>query len=376
MPFVLAAGEVPDFIAPLAAIVVAAAAVAWLCQRLGLVPIVGFLLAGVLIGPNALGVVEGAETVEIAAELGVVLLLFSIGIEFSLERLARVRRLVLGGGVLTVGLATAATAAVVLAFGGAARPALYTGLLVSVSPTAVVLSLLSARHEMTSTGGQLSVAVLVFEDIAVVAMVLLVPMLGTEGGSGLEVLQALGTAAVVIAGVLLVARRLMPPLLESVARLCSPEVFLLVVVATCTSTAYLTALAGVGVSLGAFLAGLVVSESRFSAHALGEVVPLQIVFTATFFLSVGMLLDPAFVLEEPLLVAAAVVAVLVIKATTGTVAARVVGIALPVAAASALVRAQIGEFSFVLEQVGRDAGLSPGDRASRGSRRSWRPRSC
>jgi CPA2 family monovalent cation:H+ antiporter-2 len=146
-----------------------------------------------------------------------------------------------------------------------------------------------------------------------------------------------------------------------VARVCAPEVFLLAVLAVCFATAYLTSLAGVSVSLGAFLAGLVVSESRFSSHALGEILPLQVVFTATFFVSVGMLLDPAFLVEEPVLVAAVVGGVLVIKLSTGTLAARLVGVALPIAVASAFTRAQIGEFSFVLEQVGREAGLSPID---------------
>jgi CPA2 family monovalent cation:H+ antiporter-2 len=358
---VVAAAEVPSFMPVLAAIVVGAAVTGWICQRVGLVPIVGFLIAGVLIGPNALGVVDEIETVEIAAEVGVILLLFAIGIEFSLDRLARVKRLVVGGGTLTILFATVVTAVVVLLTGGGLEPAIYTGLLVSVSSTAVVLSLLANRRETGSPSGQLSIAILVFEDLAVVGMVLFVPMLGDEGGSLWELLRAVLVSVAMIAGVLVVARRVMPTILEAVARVCAPEVFLLAVVAICFSTAYLTSLAGVSVSLGAFLAGLVVSESRFSSHALGEILPLQIVFTATFFVSVGMLLDPAFLVEEPLLVTAAVVGVLVIKATTGTIAARLVGVALPIAISSALMRAQIGEFSFVLESVGNAAGLTPAD---------------
>ena len=235
-----------------------------------------------------------------------------------------------------------------------------------MSSTAVVLSLLSSRRETATESGQLSIAVLVFEDLAVVAMVLLVPMLGDDGGSSSELLVAIGTAVAVIAIVLVGARRVMPRLLEAVARLCSPEVFLLTVVAICFATAYLTGMAGVGVSLGAFLAGLLVSESRFSAHALGEILPLEIIFTAVFFLAVGMLLDPAFLVDHWLLVSACVIGVLVLKSVTGVVAARIVGVALPVAVASSVLRAQIGEFSFVLEQVGRDAGLSPLDRGEDG----------
>jgi CPA2 family monovalent cation:H+ antiporter-2 len=358
---VLGVGEVPPYLPVLATIVVSAAVAGWICQRIGLVPIVGFLVAGVLVGPNALGIVDQIDTVEVAAEVGVILLLFAIGIEFSLDRLARLKKLVIGGGALTVLFATVVAAGVVMLTGGGLRPAIYTGLLVSVSSTAVVLSLLATRHETGSPAGQLSIAVLVFEDLAVVGMVLLVPMLGTEGGSTAELIREVVVAVAVIVGVLVVARRVMPKVLESVARLCSPEVFLLAVLAICFATAYVTSLAGVSVSLGAFLAGLVVSESRFSSHALGEVLPLQIVFTATFFVSVGMLLDPRFLVDEPLLILAIVVGVVLIKAFTGTVAARLVGVALPVALASAFVRAQIGEFSFVLQQVGNDAGLSPGD---------------
>jgi CPA2 family monovalent cation:H+ antiporter-2 len=362
-----AAGELPEFMLPLTVIVVAGALVAWLCQRLGIVPIVGFLVAGVVIGPNALGIVERQETVTAAAELGVILLLFTIGVEFSLDRLARVKKLVLGGGAASVTFVVVVTAGLAIAFGVSAKPAIYTGLLVSVSSTAVVLSILSSRRETSSASGQLSIAVLIFEDVAVVGMVLLVPILGTSGGSVGELVRSLTVAAAVIAAVLLVARRVMPAVLESVARLCSPEVFLIAVVAICVATAYLTGLAGVSVSLGAFLAGLVVSESRHSTHVLSEVLPLEIIFTAVFFLSVGMLLDPAFLLEHAPVVALAVVAVFVVKGLAGTVGARLVGVALPIALGSSLLRAQIGEFSFVLELAGRDEGLTPLDFGSDGS---------
>jgi CPA2 family monovalent cation:H+ antiporter-2 len=354
-----AAGEVPPFVPAMAIIIVSAAVAGWLSQRARLVPIIGFLIAGVVIGPNALGLVDDVATVELVAEIGVILLLFTIGIELSLDRLARIRTLVLGGGSLTVSLATAVVMLVILATGASWQVALYTGLLVSVSSTAVVYAILNARRETTTQGGRLSIGVLIFEDLAVVAMVLVVPMLGNQGGSAAEVARTLLLAVVVIAAVLLIARKVMPAILETVAKACSPEVFLLSVIAICFAIVFGASYAGVGISLGAFLAGLAVSESRFSSHALGEVLPLQIIFTATLFVSLGMLFDPSFLLERPLLVVAAVVGVLVIKSVTGTVAARLVGIAAPVAVASALMRAQIGEFALVLEQIGQGAGLSP-----------------
>ncbi|HWH13510.1 MAG TPA: cation:proton antiporter, partial [Miltoncostaeaceae bacterium] len=365
-PGVLAAASAPAFLPSLVAAVIAGAAIAYVCQRIGLVPIVGFLVAGVVIGPNALGVVTDQGTVSAAAEIGVILLLFSIGIEFSLARLAAIRRLILVGGTLQVGLAIGLTTAILLALGVAWEAAVFTGMLVSLSSTAIVLKLLSARGEMRAPHGQAALGLLLFQDLAIVAMVLVVPMLGTGGGSLLDLGDAVVRGVLVVAVVIVVARRLMPPVLELVARACSAEVFLAAVVAICFGTAYLTSLAGVSVSLGAFLAGLMVSESRFSEHAFGEIKPLEIIFSGTFFVSVGMLLDPGFLLDEPLLVLAAVAGILLVKAATGAVAVRALGRTAGTAAFTGLLLAQIGEFSFVLEQVGRSAGLSPGGQGAEG----------
>ena len=196
-----------------------------------------------------------------------------------------------------------------MAFGVDWRAALFTGFLVALSSTAIVLKLLADRGETNTTRGQVALGLLIFQDLAIIVMVLLVPMLGVgvaqrgrrRGRGALEndaltLAKALGTAVALIVVVLVVARRLMPPLLERVARTCSPELFLLTVIAICFGTAFLTSLAGVSVSLGAFLAGLIVSESRFSEHAFAEIMPLQILFSATFFVSVGMLLDLGFVM--------------------------------------------------------------------------------
>ena len=359
MPFVLAAGAVPPFLVEVVAIILAAAVVAYVCQRVGLVPIVGFLLAGVLIGPSGLGLVRDPELIDAAAEVGVLLLLFTIGIEFSLDKLARIKRLIFVGGGVQVGLTTALVAGLCLAFGVGWRPAVFTGFLVALSSTAIVTKLLADRGETNTEAGQGAVGLLVFQDLAVILMVLLVPALGGGGVTGGEVAVALGTAAAIIVFVLVVARRLLPPLLEHVARTCSPELFLLTVIAICFGTAYAVGLAGVSISLGAFLAGLVVSQSRFSEHALSEILPLQILFSATFFVSVGLLLDVGFFVSNLGLVVGALVAVLAIKLATTWAAVRVVGRATPVAAASALWLAQVGEFSFVLERAGREVGLAP-----------------
>jgi CPA2 family monovalent cation:H+ antiporter-2 len=346
-----------DFLTEAVALVGAGAAIAYVCFRVGLVPIVGFLVAGVVIGPNALGLVRDRDLVDAAAEVGVMFLLFTIGIEFSLEKLARIKALIFGGGTLQVVGTSLAMMGLLVAFGVPWQPALFTGFLVALSSTAIVLKLLADGGETNSPHGQVSLGLLIFQDLAVVVMVLLVPMLAGTGGSSADVLWALGKAGAIIALVLVVARRVMPPLLELVARTCSPELFLLTVIAICFGTAALTNLAGVSLSLGAFLAGLVVSESRFSEHAMSEILPLQILFSATFFVSVGMLLDPLFLVTMLPLVAAAIAAIVVVKVAIAAAGVRALGYSAPVALASGLMLAQVGEFSFVLERAGREMGL-------------------
>ncbi|KAB7745217.1 hypothetical protein GA707_04495 [Nostocoides sp. F2B08] len=367
----------PSFLVSTAVLVLAAAVIGYVSVRLRVVPIVGFLVAGVVIGPTQLGLVGDVETVEAAAEVGVIFLLFIIGIEFSLERLAAMRTWIVLGGLLQVGLAVGLVTALCVALGVGWRDAVFTGFLVSLSSTAIVLKLLGDARETTTVRGRLAVALLVFQDLAVVAMVLFVPLLGAGTGDGggsntTDLIIALGTAVGIIAVVLLGARRVLPPVLERVARTCSPEVFLLTVLALCFGTATLTALAGVSLSLGAFLAGLLVSESRLSSQALGEILPLQILFSAVFFVSVGMLLDVRFVLENLPMVLGSVLVVFLVKLLTtwgalGVLRRSTGKIAAGPALGSALLLAQIGEFSFVLETVGRDSGLSPAGLGEDGS---------
>jgi CPA2 family monovalent cation:H+ antiporter-2 len=369
MPVTLAAGAAPPFLTDAVALIVAGALIAYICFRLKLVPIVGFLIAGVLIGPKALGLVQDEALVGATAEIGVILLLFTIGIEFSLEKLAKIQKLIFGGGTAQVGLSIIATMAILAAFGVDWKVGVFTGMLVALSSTAIVLKLLADSGETSSEPGQVGLGLLIFQDLAIVVMVLLVPVLGSsdgDGGAG-GVFWALAKAVLIIVAVLVIARRIMPKILELVAKTCSPELFLLTVIAICFGTAYLTSLAGVSLSLGAFLAGLMVSESRFSQHALSETLPLQILFSATFFVSVGMLLDVGFLLRNLPIVIAAIAAVLVLKIATTWISVRLLGYSAPVAAASALMLAQIGEFSFVLERAGREVGLLPAGAGEAGS---------
>lgn len=353
-----AAGETPAFFTELAILMIGSALVAFVGFRIGLTPIIGFLLAGVVLG--SFGLVENQELINAAAEVGVILLLFTIGIEFSLETLARISRLIFIGGGLQVGLTILIVTLILLIFGVDWRTGVYTGCLIALSSTAIVMKLLADRNATSSEAGQTSLGILIFQDLAVVVMVLIIPLLGGEGGGSLlELLWALTKAGGIIAIVLLLARRVMPKVLEAVARTCSPEIFLLAIIGICFGTAFLTSLAGVSLSLGAFLAGLIVSESRFSQQAFSEILPLQIIFSAAFFVSVGLLLDVGFLVTHLPMVIAAILGIILLKAVVTALGVKVLGYPMSTAIASGLLLTQIGEFSFVLERTGRELGLSP-----------------
>ncbi len=354
----LLAGITLPFLGELVTLFAASVLIAYICFRLRLVPIAGFLIAGALVGPYAFGFVEDLELVNQLAEIGVILLLFTIGVEFSLEELTGISREIFSGGGIQVLLTVAITAGVLIAFGIGWQVGVFTGCLVALSSTAVVLGLLSERAETDTPSGRLSLAVLIFQDLAIIAMVLLVPLLGGEGESAASILWVLGKAAALITAVLVFARLIVPWILERVARTRRQELFLLTVVAICFGTAWLTSFAGISLALGAFLAGLVVSESRYREHALSEILPLRTIFNAVFFVSVGMLFNVWFILENPLLVIAIAAGVLLLKFATTSGAIMALGYPVRTATITGLSLAQIGEFSFVLNRAGTDAGLS------------------
>ncbi len=359
MTLPLAAGPAFPFVGELAALFAAALLIAYLSYRVRLVPIAGFLLAGVAVGPNALGLVTDLELVQQLAEVGVILLLFAIGVEFSLKEMARLARPIFLGGGLQTGLTVAVVAAALVAFGVDIGAAVFTGFLVSLSSTAIVLKLLAERGETDTPVGRVALAMLLFQDLAVVLMVLLIPVLGGEGGSPAEVAWALGKAGLLIAAVLVGARRVVPRLLDAIAQTRRTELFLLAVAAICLGTAWAASLAGVSLALGAFLAGMLVSESDYAEHALSEILPLLTLFTAAFFLSVGMLLDPAFLWAHLPAVLAAAAGVLLLKVIVAGASARVLGYPTGTSLAAGAAIGQMGEFSFVLALAGAAVGLSP-----------------
>ncbi|MFV1884965.1 MAG: cation:proton antiporter [Balneola sp.] len=355
------------FLNEIVALFLVAVIIAFICYKIRLVPIIGFLFAGVIIGPNALGLVQDQELVDILAEIGIILLLFTIGIEFSLEKLNKIKSAIFIGGGLQVALTVTSVVGIFILLNIDWKIGIYTGFLVALSSTAVILGLLSEQGKTDTPTGRLSLAVLIFQDFAIIAMVLMVPLLSGESGSTRDILIVLSKAALLVIGIVLLARKIVPWILEKVAQTRRQELFLLTVMAICFGTAALTNLADVSLALGAFLAGLVVSESHYSDHALSEIIPLKTIFNAVFFVSVGMLLDVQFILEYPLLLLGVTTGVLVLKFVLSTFSLLVLGYPIRIAAASGIVLSQIGEFSFVLERAGRNAGLVPGGYGELGS---------
>lgn len=347
------------FLTELVALFTVSVFIAYICYRFKIVPIAGFLIAGVTIGPNALGLVQDQELVNMLAEIGIILLLFTIGIEFSLEKLSRIKKAIFLGGGFQVSI-TVTLVAFILSFWGVNwNSAIYTGCLVALSSTAIILGVYSDEDKTDTPAGQLSLAVLIFQDLIIILMVLLIPVLAGQSQSMSEIGWVLLKAAVLILVVLLLAHRLVPWILEQVAKTRREELFLLTIVAICFGTAALTNLAGVSLALGAFLAGLVVSESHYSEQAISEILPLRTIFNAVFFVSVGMLLDIRYVMDYPLVILGIALGVVVLKFILNTLSLMPLKYPLRIISASGFTLAQIGEFSFVLERAGRAAGLSP-----------------
>jgi CPA2 family monovalent cation:H+ antiporter-2 len=337
------------------------------CHRIKLPAIVGFLLTGGLVGPHGLHLVRSVHEVELLAEIGVVLLLFTIGLEFSLKELFRLKRQVLIGGSLQVFLTIIATSLIMFfGFNLQVNRSIFIGFLMALSSTAIVLRLYQERAELDSPHGENVLAILIFQDVVVVLLMLITPFMAGAGGTGSELarsLLVLLVKAVIIFGfVLFAARYLVPQALFLIARTRSRELFLLSIIATCLLTAWITSLLGLSLGLGAFLAGLVISESEYSTAALGNMTPFRDIFMSFFFVSIGMLLDARVVLAYPALVSFLTVSLVLLKFGLILLIAILLGVSLRGALLTAFALAQVGEFSFVLSKFGLEHNFLAGQR--------------
>ncbi|WP_321507921.1 cation:proton antiporter [uncultured Methanoregula sp.] len=319
-------------------------------QRLKIPSIVSFLIIGILAGPYALGIVQDQSIIETIGEIGVILLLFTIGLEFSFDKLLGAWRIVVLGGTLqVVTTIVAASALMYLARGLQFPEAVFFGFLVSLSSTAIVMKILQERGDVETVPGRTLLGILIFQDLAIIPMILLTPlMMGSSGVSSSTLPYEVGKVVLIFIVLIISARWVVPFALRNVTALKSRELFIFTVAGICFAVAWLTNMAGLSYSLGAFVAGLIIGESEFSIDAVSNIIPFRDVFAAIFFMSIGMLLDTSILVSNYEIVATLVVVIIGVKVLTGSFSAFVLGMPVRVAVFVGLALAQIGEFSFVL----------------------------
>ncbi|HXM55388.1 MAG TPA: cation:proton antiporter [Candidatus Dormibacteraeota bacterium] len=331
-----------------------------LAQRLGLPVVVGYLLAGVAIGPFTPGFHANPRSIDVLAEIGVTFLMFAVGAEFSRAELRRLGRIGLVGGLAQLVATMAIGPALAPLLGVTLFQGVFLGAIIALSSTVVAVKLLMARGELDSLHGHVALGILIAQDLAVIPMVIVLPHVGGAGGQALvNLLRAGGEAIALVLGVYLVGVRAVPWVLGHVAVARTRELFLLGVVGLALGTALAAQAIGLSLAFGAFLAGLVVAESEYRAQVVAEAIPLRDLFTSLFFVSVGMLIDPRALLDHAGLIALLTAATLIGKPLVITVVVLLLGFPGRVAVLAGLSLAQIGEFSFVLAQVGVSAGAIP-----------------
>jgi len=331
--------------------------VVFLLNRAKVPSVVGFLLAGILIGPHGLSLIKDIHEIELLAEIGVILLLFIIGIEFSLANFMRMKKIIIGGGATQVILTTIITAATAYLIIYDINQSIFFGFLVALSSTAIVMKLLQERGEIDTPHGKTIVGILIFQDLCVVPLMLLTPLMGGEGVRLYDVGYKLLKALLIVTIVLIAARWMVPELLHQIVKTRSRELFVSIIILLCIGTALLTSKLGLSLALGAFLAGLIISESEYASHAVAEMLPFKDSFIGLFFVSVGMLLDARFFQDNYLTILIVVLGIFILKTITGTLSGFLTVGNLKYAMMSGFGLFQIGEFSFVLAMVGKSVGL-------------------
>ena len=321
-------------------------------------PVLGFLVTGMLIGPHGLGILSGGQNVELNADLGVIFLLFTIGVDLSLKELWKIKKALLLGGSLQILLTTALVLIVCSALGFSNPTSAFLGFLISLSSTAIVLKVFQDRNEVYTLHGKTSLAILIFQDLAIVPLILITPLLA---GSSINFETSFSTVflkgSLIILVFILSAKFLIPLVFYHVGRTGNKELFLISVVFICLSTALFTSSIGLSLALGAFLAGIVISGSQYSHQAMGNIIPLRDMFMSFFFVSIGMLLDIGYLLDHLSVLVLAALALIIIKSMAGMAVTICLGYPLRTAVLTGLALSQVGEFSFVLSRLGIEYSL-------------------
>ena len=345
------------FLVTLAIALIAAAIGAAVAVRLGQSAIIGYVAAGVLIGPYTPGLTADAETVAELADVGLIFLLFAVGLELSLRDLLRVGKIAILGGSIQVAAMVVLGYLVGVALGFGQLESLFFGAFISQSSSTVIAKMLSERGELDSPHGHISLGWATLQDLSTIVLVVVLSALSLGGDLATDIFFAAGRAVVFLAILLPLGLWVLPWLLERIAQLRNREVFVLSIVAVALGTAYVSEQFGVSLALGAFLAGLLVSESDISHQVAAELAPLRDVFAGVFFVSIGMLFNPGFVLGAALLVILAVILITPVKGALVAGLSFMLGAPGRVAVLAGVTLAQAGEFSFLLARLGVDLGV-------------------
>jgi len=334
----------------------------FLFKKINLPSIIGFLIAGMLIGPYGFHLIQSEDEIGIMAEIGVMLLMFSIGLEFSLAQLIRIKKFLLIAGSFQLVSTIILSVIIFSALGIDINQAIFFSLLVSLSSTAIVLKILSEKNELESPHGKISIGILIFQDLAIVPMFLFLPLLSGIGelsswDLALKIIIAFG----VLAGLLFIAKFLMPHIVYQIAKIRSREAFTIGVILLLLGTAYITHSFGLSFALGAFIAGLILSESDYNHQIVSDTLPFRDSFNSIFFVSIGLLLNIQFVLQNVFLISGLTLGILIVKTFVIVIIVVLMKYPLRIGVLAGLGLAQIGEFSFVLAQVGLNFNLFAND---------------
>lgn len=335
-----------------------ATAVNYLFTKIKIPTIIGYLLTGIIAGPSLLAVIQSPHEIEFMAEIGIILLMFTIGLEFSLNHLIKIRFIVFFGGFLQLIFTAGITMLFARMYDMSWGAAIFTGFLTALSSTALVLKILQERGELTSNYGRTVVGILIFQDIILIPLLLFTPMLGGETSNIGNQLFILGIKTIgIVALVYLGNRWVMPRILHLIALTKNQELFLMSILLICLAVALLTSALGMSLAFGAFLGGLMISRSEYSQDAFNHLIPFKDTFTSFFFVSIGMMLDLSFVGNNLMLILASVLLVVAIKTFVAGTTAFVLGHTFRGTIVVGLALAQIGEFSFILAKTGQEYNI-------------------
>ncbi len=347
-----------DFLKDIVIIFGLASLVVFLFNKFKLPSVIGFLLTGIIAGPYALGLVDDLEIIDILAEIGVILLLFIIGIELSIGKLIKMKNIVFIGGAMQVGLTILTVFLLVSLIDIPYDKAVFMGFLVALSSTAIILKVLQETDQIDSHHGKISLGILIFQDLIIVPMMLFVPFLsGQSSDIGIELLVLLGKSMALLGVTYVSARWVIPYILHKIAISNSQELFLISIIAIGFAVASFSAWLGLSLALGAFLAGLAISESDYSHQAIGNLIPFRDIFTSFFFVSIGMLLDVDFFFSNIFLILIITLVLIFVKSVLIGFVSFVLGYPFRVAFRAGIILAQIGEFSFILAKIGKSNQL-------------------